>query len=84
MNNSQITTKSASIRNFFSALRKDRRGAELVEVLIALAIVALGGLASMIAILTQIDTKGTEVSNAIKDIKVGGGAAPGAGGPQPQ
>lgn len=85
MNNTQITTKSSSFRKFFSALRKDRRGAELVEVLIALAIVALGGLAAMNAIRTEVDAKGKAVGTAIKDqIVIGGGATQGNGGPQPQ
>jgi Flp pilus assembly pilin Flp len=67
MNNTQITTKSSAIRTFFRGLRKDRRGAELVEILIALAIVALGGIAAMNAIQKEVDGKGKAVANKIKD-----------------
>jgi Flp pilus assembly pilin Flp len=70
MNNTQITTKSSAIRTFFRTLRRDRRGAELVEILIALAVVALGGIAAMNAIQKEVDGKGKDVAEKIKnDIK---------------
>ena len=58
MNNTQITTKSSAIRTFFRGLRK---------ILIALAIVALGGIAAMNAIQKEVDGKGKAVANKIKD-----------------
>lgn len=57
-----------------SALRKlfgDRRGAELVEVLIVLGIVALGGLAAMKGIRDNTNKKADEVKGAIGSIEVG-------------
>ena len=69
--NSMITsTTSARIRNFLKALRVDRRGAELVEVLIVLAIVALGGIAAMNGIKDATSTKANDVTRAIGGIQV--------------
>ena len=67
MNNSIQTTKFSGLRNFFSSLRRDRRGAELVEVLIVLAIVALGGVAAMNTIKSQTGTAATNVGKNIVD-----------------
>lgn len=67
--NTQLATTTARVRNFFHGLRSDRRGAEFVEVLIVLAIVALGGLTAMNAIKTSVNNKGAEVSKSIDGIK---------------
>jgi len=68
MNKIQITTTSARVRNFLKALRIDRRGAELVEVLIVLAIVALGGIAAMNTIKTNTETGANNVGKKISEL----------------
>jgi Tfp pilus assembly protein PilX len=69
MNNSIQTTKTSAFRNFFKALRQDRRGAELVEVLIVLAIVALGGMTAMKTIKSSTETGAKNVGDQIGKIK---------------
>lgn len=62
---------SSLLRNAMRKLFGDRRGAELVEVLIVLGIVALGGLAAMKGIRDSTSTKANDVKNGIGGIEVG-------------